>query len=219
MGGCKYIIGNREYSYQELINEIIKQNSSEFLEADDILFSRSSGEVLQREITEKLNSLKVTAKTEPNTSYNDGEPVVSATNAISTQQLIDHPEFRIRTGARIAQLDRDNYIKNQTNIYIQGGMSEEVARNTALNEVKHWDQIQKDAMTLHSIINEFDYRKQLFDFEQVTKGTTFEATSDQLYSTINQILKQKVYGSIKSNEVPSTTINNLNLRTEDIFKI
>jgi hypothetical protein len=46
MGGCKYIIGDREYSYQELINEIIKQNSSEFLEADDILFSRSSGEVL-----------------------------------------------------------------------------------------------------------------------------------------------------------------------------
>lgn len=214
MGGCKYIIGDREYSYQELINEIIKQNSSEFLEADDILFSRSSGEVLQREITEKLNSLKVTAKTEPNTSYNDGEPVVSATNAISTQQLIDHPEFRIRTGARIAQLDRDNYIKNQTNIYIQEGMSEEVARNTVLNEVKHWDQIQKDAMTLHSIINEFDYRKQLFDFEQVTKGTAFEATADQLYSTINQILKQKVYGSVKSNEVPSTTINNLNLRTQ-----
>ena len=214
MKGCKYIIGDKEYSYQELINEIIKQNSSEFLEVDDILFSRSSGEVLQKEITEKLNQLKITAKSEPNTSYNDGEPIFSAANAISTQQLIDHPEFRIRTGARIAQLDRNNYIKNQTNIYMQKGMSEEIAKNTVSNEIKHWDQIQEDAMTLHSIINNFDYRKQLFDFEQVTKGTVFEATTDQLYSTINQILKQKVYGAVKSNEIPSTTINNLNLRTQ-----
>ena len=214
MGGCKYIIGNREYSYQELINEIIKQNSSEFLEADDILFSRSSGEVLQREITEKLNSLKVTAKTEPNTSYNDGEPIISATNAISTQQLIDHPEFKIRTGARIAQMNKDNFIINQTEIYKQQGMSEEVARNAALNEINHWDQIQKDAMTMHSLVNEFDYRKSSFDFEQLAKGTVFESVASDLYASLNGVLKRSVYGSVKSNSVPSTTINNLNLRTQ-----
>ena len=98
MYGCTYKIRGKSYSYEELIKEIIKFNSLEFLEIDDILYSRSSGEILQKEVTKKLNELKTEAITEPNKSFNDGEPIISTNDAISMQQLIDHPEFRIKTG-------------------------------------------------------------------------------------------------------------------------
>ena len=225
---CTYKFANSEnnsvLSYKELTDYILKMIDSENLDIDDLVFSRTSGEILYNHTVDKLKTLKQESfKVKENSSFSDSEPSISSEGCISTQELIDSKEFAYITKAKIEQLNRENFIINETRIKQSEGLSKEEAENFAKNEVAHWDQIQEDAKKLHMLISDFNFGKQLFDFEEKTKNTPFEDVSDELYETVSRVLYKKVYSVIKANDQKSVTFNNLNIRvplegiTEDLL--
>lgn len=111
----------------------------EKLDIDDLVFSRASGEMLFKSTVEKIKDLKQESiLVKDNKTFIDGEPIISANDAISSQELIDSPEFKARTKAKIAQIVEENFVENQTKIHMSEGMTEEEARNLSKNELMHW---------------------------------------------------------------------------------
>lgn len=214
MSTCTYYLkgSERSYTYEELLEEILLR-IQDGLQATDIVFSKSSPELYQRSIAEGIKNLSVEAKRKSYGSYIDGEPELEVDGAIGTQQFIDSHEFRER-GGTVLTLVREDYIKETTEILkVKEGLSEELALDKARQMVENWDIIGDDAVGIHTLIGNFDFRRPRYEFIQEAKGTKLESCADKLYDSIEELIQNQIFGRVKTlNGLPSILLSNVNLK-------
>lgn len=217
MSSCIYKLkgSDVQYTYEELVGLIASKIATGELTADDIVFSKSNAELHQENIVSRLVNLKVTAFREPEVSYIDGEPILTAKGAISTQKFIDSNEFKMKV-PKMLQLNRDDFIRETADVLkVRENMEEDEAMEKARKITDSWDVIGADSMQLHELIGNFDFKKSKYDFIQAAKGTKYESVAGELYDTLQDTYRNEIFGKIKTlNGLSSRLISNLNLKAQ-----
>lgn len=212
MSNCIYRFtrdSEKSYTYQELVQEF--QNKPGITEASDIVFSRGAAETTQDSIYSRLAQLRAEGFVKGNVSYQDGEPVISDNDSISTQEFIDTPAFVYNNRALITKMSDEDYINSVVSTLVAEGMTENQARAIAKQEVEHWQTIGADSAELHTLISKYDVSRD----KSIFRGTKFEDIAGQLCDTLN-FFKRTTFGAIKarSRGIESRIISNLNLKAE-----
>ena len=211
---CKYYFKNNKeklYSYKELIDEYQRIGPSD---VSDIVFSKGESEIKQDLIASKIQQLKIEGFTKDNSSYRDGEPVISDNESVSTQEFIDTPNFA-SVAKSYLMMDDNEYIKFITDSLRSQGKTEEEANILANKELNKWNTIGEHAKILHNILINFDFRQGRDDFKESLERTPFELVAYQIFDSLKHF-KEKTFGEIKDRAggIPSKIINNINLKAE-----
>lgn len=219
---CRYKIVNdpsgKSYSYEELVKEVIKRdNISDSL---DIVFSKDASQSLQDSIYSKIMSVRAQGFVKQNTSYIDGEPIISDDHSKSLQEFIDMPLFTYNGRRLITKMsDKTTIVDDIARALVnesKGTMSEEQAKYIARQEVEHWNIIAKDATDLHTLISSFSFSPGTkSDFLDHLKDTKFKKSAGELYDSVDNFMR-KTLGKISQNAggLPSRVIRNINLKSK-----
>lgn len=151
MRNCTYTLNETNYTYQELYNflkESLKQGDLKNI--SDIVFSKAKLQESQKEVLDELvkNNIEYT---KGNQTLIDGSP--SLGDKLSVLQFINSDGFTFNGRRPITPFSAQDYIKQQSQILIDGGMSQEEALKQVQNEVKNWDKIQEDGLWLHKFVD------------------------------------------------------------------
>lgn len=207
MKKCTYFLGDTAYTYQELVDML--QSNPDIVSVSDIVYSKASK---QEAVTERLREIKKEYNFKRNASFVDGEPNLEG--VMTTQEFIDSPRFRTAEGELIPKLNQEKYIENKAKqLVTEKQITEEQALYEARQEVANWELMGNDFMELHSILNGFDFRQGVYEFEQRLKGTKFEGVANDLYASMQTFMREEVYGPHKG-ETSTNTIKNMNLESE-----
>ena len=110
----------------------------------------------------------------------------------------------------------DDYKSYVIDTLTRNNVSQEEAEILANKELEKWKTIGEDAIPIHTILSQFDFRRSRDDFKDALKDTKLSTQAIyQLYDTLKRF-KRKNLGEIsaRAGGVPSLIINNLNLKAE-----
>ena len=217
--GCVYSIAEeniKDITYQQLVKKYQEKVKSE--NPDDIVYSTVLSETKQQSVFNEIKKIKIETIREAVAAKEsfDTDPNISSGYAISASQFMNSPDFIIDGKQLIRKIQVEDYVNNTAkqlmsdNSSITQSQAEEIARK----DTENWNIIQEDALTLHKIISEGNLES-LSDFEQSTKGTKFENTSGELFSTL-KIAKGNALGSIKrgASGRKSMVLDNVNIKAK-----
>lgn len=216
--GCTYTFkadpNNKKHSYLDLIEEYRKKRNAKT--ANDLVLSRDAALITQEDIVSKLVELRKEGFSKSNTSFFDGEPIISDNDSISGQEFIDSNQFTLNGKPLIYKLHDSDYISETATALVSEGLSEEEAKEIAQKEVDKWQIIADDGTDLHILLSKMsskDYDRQ--DFESDAKGTKFEAVAGELWDSYITF-KEKTLGGIlrKNGGQHSRIIYNLNIKNK-----
>ena len=161
MKGCKYQFkgSDKWISYSELIEEISKR--PDIQSANDIVFSKSPGEILRDKIYNELQALKLESFNVGNATYDNGEPEIAATGTIGTQAFIDSPSFVDSEGHRhITAENNQQFIERRTEQLKEEdkSLSTEDAKKLATIEKNNFDIVGSYAKQLHGLLSKLVFK-------------------------------------------------------------
>ena len=213
---CKYYIkgdpAKRPFTYRGLVAEFQSKGLNDY---SDIIYSKGEKTIVQDQIYQKLLKLRKEGFIKDNMSYRDGEPIITDNESISGQEFIDTREFA-EVANSYQMMNDEDYKAFVIASLTQKGMTQEEAELKANEELKKWATIGNDAIPLHTIISQFDFRHNRDDFKDAVKDTKLSTQAAyQLYDTLKKF-RAKTLGRIKDRNggMSSQVINNLNLKAE-----
>lgn len=229
---CLYTIVNTnegEKTYSELLDYIdglISGNMLDLskLEISDIVFSKTVRRDAQSRKVEDLRlkykeetSFKINPNITPESNLSlilNGEPQIDETSKrLSILSFFDTELFQHLTSLNIDNY-KDTKIKELTTSKTNR-ISEEEAIKLVEDEIKFWEQIQKDSIVLHRLFTSpstRDAKKTFSDFKNENKDIlpNYLKNNDRLCEKFYNALKSR-YRYIKEKHLNSTTHTNLNL--------
>ncbi len=213
MVNCKYTLKGKTYnSYTELLNYLDSANL-ELKDISDIVYSKVPKMDLQ---VQKLKDLKASYTPQASKEFNissaiNGEP--DENNSILN--FLDSPQCTIEGRPLVTPLDRENYVKNQTNsISQERNISKEDAEKIVQDTINSWKRIQEDSFSLHQMFTSRELVGTDVDF--VTKF--YDIVPDSLKNTgllteLHSQLRRTFYRE-KKKYVDCTAMSGVNLKAK-----
>ena len=213
---CKYYIkgdpAKRAFTYMGLVTEFQSKGLNDY---SDIIYSKGEQTLKQDRIHKDLLKLRKEGFIKGNISYRDGEPIITDNESINPQEFIDTNDFA-QVAKTYQMMSDDDYKSYVIDTLTRNNVSKEEAEILANKELEKWKTIGEDAIPIHTILSQFDFRRSRDDFKDALKDTKLSTQAIyQLYDTLKRF-KRKNLGEIsaRAGGVPSLIINNLNLKAE-----
>lgn len=217
--GCKYNIpeeGITGLSYKELVDKYMKKVLIE--NSDDTVYSTALSETKQQAVFEAIKKVKLDTIREIVSAKEsfDTDPNISSGYAISLSEFMNSPDFTDEGKPLIRKIQVDDYISNTAKQLMEENesLSRTQAEELAKQDTEHWNIIQQDALELHKLLS-IAKLDSLSDFEDSIKGTKFEKSAGDLFSTLKSA-KAAALGNIKDRArgKKSIVVDNVNIKAK-----
>lgn len=192
MTTCKYKYKNKNYSYQELVEQVSQElqdpkNRSKYAHINDEVFSKTIQEEqldriidASRSVTAQLKrekSIDTSSLLSGNSEYNDGRH-------ISLASAINNPLVQVNGRPIYNQMSVEDYFKIETDYLIQRRDLEESEKDAYIEKIKNnWKNIEDDGYLIKYILGSFNLRESTNDLVQKLINDPEIKANSRIYNT------------------------------------